>query len=194
VIDCVIRHWPLIAQVGLGVFALGVIWICLPLIWGAPWIPARLGVVKEMLHGADVQPGQKVVDLGAGDGRIVIAAARLPGVQAVGVEIDPIRCLIANGMIVLLGLRDKAHVRWGNMFDMDLADADVVTLYLWRSTNRRLAASLAARLRPGAKVVSHHFPVANWIPVAVDRRRRIYLYEIGNTQLDIRAMLTQEEM
>ena len=162
-IDWIVRHWQLIAQVGLGIFFLGSAWVCLPLIWGAPWIPARARVVKKMLHMADVQLGQKVVDLGAGDGRIVIAAARLPGVQAVGVEIDPIRWLIANALIMLLGLRDRARVHWGNMFDFDLSDADVVTLYLWRSTNRRLATRLAERLRPGVKVVSHHFPVANWV-------------------------------
>jgi SAM-dependent methyltransferase len=150
-------------------------------------------VAKEMLRMADVQPGAKMVDLGAGDGRIVIAAARLPGVQAVGVEIDPLRCLVANGLIALHGLRGRARVHWGNMFDFDLSDADVVTLYLWRSTNRRLAPSLVERLRPGAKVISHHFPVANWIPLAVDPRERIYAYEIGNTGLDIRAMLTQGE-
>jgi SAM-dependent methyltransferase len=144
-----------------------------------------------MLRVADVQPGQKVVDLGAGDGRVVIAAARLPGVQAVGVEIDPLRCLVANGLIALRGLRGRARVHWGNMFSFDLSDADVVTLYLWRSTNKKLAPSLIERLRPGAKVVSHHFAVANWTPVAVDPRERIYVYEIGRTGLDIRAMLTQ---
>lgn len=191
--DGIFRLWLLIAQVALGVFFLGATWVCLPLIWGAPWIPIRARVAREMLRMADVQPGQKVVDLGAGDGRIVIASARLPGVQAIGVEIDPIRCLAANGLIALCGLRGTARVYWANMFDFDLSDADVVTLYLWRSTNRKLAPSLVERLRPGARVVSHHFAVANWIPVAVDPRERIYVYQIGNTGLDIRAMLAQKE-
>jgi SAM-dependent methyltransferase len=193
VVEYIVRHWILIVQVGLGIFYLGAAWICLPLIWGAPWIPAQADLVKKMLQQADVQPGQKVVDLGAGDGRVVIAAAHLPGVQAVGVEIDPVRCLIANVRIALLGLRSKACIQWGNMFSFDLSDADVVTLYLWPSTNRRLTARLAEQLRPGAKVISHHFPIATWTPIAVDRRERIFVYEIGNTELDIRAILTQKE-
>jgi SAM-dependent methyltransferase len=176
----------------LGLFSLGGMWICLPLIWGAPWIPARMRVVKKMLEMARIQPGQKVIDLGAGDGRLVIAAARLFQAQAIGVEIDPARCLIANLLIALRGLRGKARVHWGNMHDFDLSDADVVTLYLWPSTNRRLAAKLAS-LRPGTKVVSHHFSMANWIPTMVDVQERIFVYEIGKQELDIRAMLKQKE-
>ena len=192
--DFVARYWPLVTQVVLGVSFLGTAWIYLPLMWGAPWIPARMSVVKRMLQLADVQPGQKVIDLGAGEGRIVIAAAHAFKAQAVGVEIDPVRCLIANLLIALRGLRSKAHVHWGNMYSFDLSDADVVTLYLWPSTNRRLTTKLASQLRPGAKVVTHHFSMLNWIPTAVDTKKRIFVYEIGKQELDIRAMLTQKEM
>jgi SAM-dependent methyltransferase len=191
--DFVARYWPLVIQIVLGLSFLGTAWIYLPLMWGAPWIPARMSVVKRMLQLADVQPGQKVIDLGAGDGRLVIAAAHAFKAQAVGVEIDPVRCLIANLLITLRGLRDKACVHWGNLYDFDLSDADVVTLYLWPSTNRRLTTKLASQLRPGAKVVAHHFSMLNWIPTAVDTQKRVFVYEIGKTELDIRAMLTQKE-
>jgi SAM-dependent methyltransferase len=192
--DFVARYWPLVIQIVLGVSFLGTAWAYyLPLMWGAPWIPARMSVVKRMLQLAEVQPGQKVIDLGAGEGRIVIAAAHTFQAQAVGVEIDPVRCLIANLLIRLRGLRGKAHVHWGNMYSFDLSDADVVTLYLWPSTNRRLTAKLASQLRPGTKVVAHHFSMINWIPTTVDTKKRIFVYEIGKETLDIRAMLTQKE-
>jgi SAM-dependent methyltransferase len=192
-VDFVTRHWPLVIQITFGLSLLGIAWVYLPLMWGAPWVPARMRVVRKMLEMADIKPGQKVVDLGAGDGRFVIAAARSFQAQATGVEIDPIRCLIANALIALRGLHGRAHVRWGNMHDFDLAGADVVTLYLWPSTNQKLATKLSRQLRPGTKVVSHHFSVSNWIPVAVDTRDRIFVYEIGRTELDIRALLAAQK-
>jgi cyclopropane fatty-acyl-phospholipid synthase-like methyltransferase len=142
-----------------------------------------------MLRLADVQPGQRVVDLGAGDGRIVIAAALLFKAHAVGVEIDPIRCLLANTLIFLLGLRDRAHVYYGNMFEFDLVGADVVTLYLWPSTNQRFRQRLTEQLRPGAKVVSFKFTFYGWTPISPDGSKDIYLYEIGNTEPDMWAAL-----
>jgi len=192
VVDLVISRWPLIIQIVFGFSLLGIAWVYLPLLWGAPWVGTSRRVVGKMLRMADLKPGQTVVDLGAGDGRIVIAAARSFGAQAVGVEIDPLRCLLANMLIALRGLRGRARVRWGNMFDFDLSDADVVTLYLWPSTNQRLARKLRDELRPGARVVSHHFSVANWIFADVDQRDRVFVYEIGKTDLDICAMLAQK--
>jgi SAM-dependent methyltransferase len=191
--DFVARYWPLVTQVVLGVSFLGTAWIYLPLMWGAPWIPARMSVVKRILQLADVQPGQKVIDLGAGEGRIVIAAAHAFKAQAVGVEIDPVRCLLANLLIALRGLRGKARVHWGNMYNFDLSNADVVTLYLWPSTNRRLTTKLASELRPGAKVITHQFSMLNWVPTAVDTKEKIFAYEIGKTELDIHTMLAQKE-
>lgn len=136
---------------------------------------------------ANLQPGQRLVDLGSGDGRIVIVAARRFGAQAVGVEIDPLRCLFANTLILALGLRDRARVIYGNAFDYDLAQADVVTLYLLQSTNQQIKARLLDQLRPGAVVVSHTFSFEGWVPVAIDERRRLFLYEIGNTGSDVKT-------
>jgi SAM-dependent methyltransferase len=174
------RH-PLLVHIIFGLAVFAFVSAYLPTLWGAPWAPTSLRTVRHMLRLADVQPGQTVVDLGAGDGRIVILAARRFGAQAVGVEIDPLRCLIANALIVLLGLRGRAQVVHGNMFSYDLAQADVVTLYLLQGTNQRIQSRLAAQLRPGARVVSHAFSFSGWTPVAIDERRRLFLYEIGNT-------------
>lgn len=183
--EFLLLHWTLITQlvIGLSLFAVG--WSCLAVMWGAPWIPSSSGTVKKMLSMAEVKPGQQVVDLGAGDGRVVILAAKLFGAQAVGVEIDPLRCLMANALIRVRGLHRQAHVYHGNLFDFDLTQADVVVLYLWQSTNQKLKARIDEQLRPGAKVVSHSFSMSGWTPVALDDTKGIFMYEIGNVAADV---------
>jgi hypothetical protein len=185
--DFIVSYWPLVIQTVLGVFLFACAWVYMPLLWGALWIPTPRRAVRKMLHMAGLQSGQKLVDLGAGDGRIVIAAARWFKAHAVGVEIDPLRCLIANSRIWLLGLRDRAHVYYGNLYEFDLADADVVTLYLWPSTNQRLRARLLKQLRPGAKVVSYRFPFYGWTPItpADHHATGILVYEIGQSEPDL---------
>jgi precorrin-6B methylase 2 len=168
-------------HVVLGAAALALVSTYLPTLWGAPWAPTSLDRVDRMLRLADVEPGQTVVDLGAGDGRIVIRAARRYGAHGIGVEIDPLRWLMATLAIRTLGLRGQARVVRGNMFSYDLGQADVVTLYLLQGTNQRLKPHLSEGLRRGARVVSHAFTLEGWTPVAVDRQQRLYLYEIGNT-------------
>lgn len=158
-------------------------------VWGAPWVPSSLRTVRKMLDMAQLQPDEKLVDLGAGDGRIVILAARSYHARAEGVEIDPLRWLFANLLIRVLGLGDRAHVHLGNMFDFNFSDADVVCLYLLQSTNQRLKARLAEQLKPGARVVSHSFSISDWAPIALDDRGGIFVYEIGNTDSQVRIQL-----
>jgi hypothetical protein len=193
--DFIVSYWPLVTQIVLGAFLFACAWVYLPLFWGALWLPTPRRIARKMLQMAGVQPGQTVVDLGAGDGRIVIAAALRFKAQAVGIEIDPLRCLIANGLIRLLGLRDRAHVRYGNLFEFDLHNADVVTLYLWPSTNQRLRARLLEQLRPGAKVVSYKFSFYGWTPITPPDRahKGILLYEIGKSEPNLWAALEKDE-
>jgi predicted O-methyltransferase YrrM len=193
--DWIVAYWPLVTQIVLGVLLFVCAWIYLPLLWGALWLPTPLRTVKRMLRLAHVQPGQTVVDLGAGDGRIAIAAALWFKAQAVGVEIDPLRCLIANTLIRLLGLRDRARVVYGDLFEFDLAGADVVTLYLWPRTNQRLRSRLLEQLRPGTRVVSYKFPFYGWTPITPDDRGRqeILVYEIGRSEPNLWAALESEE-
>jgi SAM-dependent methyltransferase len=183
----ILEYWPLITRIVLGAFLFACAWIYLSLPWGALWLPTPWRVVVEMLRRAGVQPGERVVDLGAGDGRIVIAAALLFKAEAVGVEIDPLRCLIANTLILLLGLRKKAHICYGNMYEFDLTGADLVTLYLWPSTNQRLRSRLIEQLRPGARVASYKFAFYGWTPVNATqgRRRDILIYEMGVSEPSI---------
>ncbi|MFZ5917870.1 MAG: SAM-dependent methyltransferase [Chloroflexota bacterium] len=150
----------------------------LAVLWGAPWAPTPRRTREAMLRLADIQPGERVVDLGAGDGRLVMAAARLYRAQAVGVEIDPLRCLVANGLIYLGGLQHRARVVWGNLFDFDLQGADVVLLYLLQHTNSQLWPKLAQELSPGARVVSRSFTLPHWTPAAIDEELGLFLYRV----------------
>jgi cyclopropane fatty-acyl-phospholipid synthase-like methyltransferase len=157
------------------------LWVYLPVLWGAPWVPGSMRVIRRMLELAEVKPGQMVVDLGAGDGRIVIIAARSFRAKAAGVEIDPLRWALANLGIRILGLRDRAVVRLGNMRSFPLEGADVVTLYLLKGIKQELQDRLQKSLRPGARVVSHTFSMSGWTPTVLDERLGIFVYEIGRT-------------
>lgn len=177
----------ILVQIIAGVSILAAFWSYLPVVWGAPWVPTRASTIRKMLSMAALKPGQTLVDLGAGDGRIVIAAARDFGAQATGVEIDAVRCAVANGLIRLGGLRPKARVICGNMYAYDCRDADVVTVYLLQGTNQKLKDQLSRQLKPGARIVSHTFSMDGWVPIAIDDSKGIFLYEMGNTGQDVRT-------
>lgn len=186
--ESTIAQWVLLTQIILGVSIFAAIWSYLPIPWGAPWVPSSPSTIRKMLLMAGLQPGQVLVDLGAGDGRIVMTAARQFKAQAIGVEIDPLRCAIANGLIFLIGLRGKARVICGNMASYDCRDADVVTVYLLQNTNQKLKEQLSQKLKPGAKIVSHTFSMEGWAPIAIDDHKNIFLYEIGNTGQGVRTI------
>lgn len=156
--------------------------------FGAMWVPSSLTTTHKMLTLAQLEPSQKVIDLGAGDGRVVILAAQQFGANALGVEIDPLRCLFANGLIMLMGLRRQAWVHYANLFSFDLTDADVVIIYLTRASNARLKARLTEQLRCGTRVVTR-FAIPGWTAQIVSDRDLIFLYEIGNTGFEVETRL-----
>jgi tRNA A58 N-methylase Trm61 len=145
-----------------------------PYFTGAPWVPMPLDTARRMLQLADVRPGETVYDLGSGDGRVLIVAAREFGATAIGVEIDPLRTLISRSAMTLLGLRHCARVTRANLFDVDLSEADVVTVYLLPKANARLAPKLRSELKPGARVVTLTYPIPDWEPVVRDGGIHVY--------------------
>jgi SAM-dependent methyltransferase len=146
---------------------------------GAPWAPTHRTRVRRMLDLARVRPGEVVYDLGSGDGRILLAAARRYGARAVGVEIDPLRYALTRAAVAIVGLSGLVAVRFGDLFRADLSEADVVTCYLWQDTNDALESKLASELRPGARVVSHRYTFPGLRLVDADPRELVYVYEIG---------------
>ena len=121
-------------------------------------------VVNEMLRLANVTADDVVYDLGSGDGRIVIAAARDRGARGVGYEIDPALVRQATEQARRLGLAERVTFRQTDLFQADLGPATVVTLYLGNEPNRRLRPKLLSELRPGSRVVSHAFDMGDWVP------------------------------
>jgi SAM-dependent methyltransferase len=136
---------------------------------------------------ADVQLGETVYDLGTGDGRALIIAAREFGARAVGIEIEPVHCAVAWLQALFRGALARVSIRRGNLLDTDLRDADVVFLYLTPAYVERLRPRLESQLRPGARVVSLSFPFEGWQPTDVDIGHLIFLYhmppEPGNMEM-----------
>lgn len=116
----------------------------------------------EMLKMAGLKQGEILYDLGCGDGRILITAARDFGAYAVGVELDEGRAKEAREKVSNLGLEDKVKVIHGNILDLDISPADVVTLYLTTSANEKLRPKMERELKPGTRVVSHDFTIPGW--------------------------------
>ena len=150
-------------------------WIVTGLL-GAPWVPTSAETVNEMLSMAGVNSGEVVYDLGSGDGRIIIAAAKRFHARSVGVELNPLWVLWTRLKVAVLGLRGKTKVIWGNFFNVDLSKADVVTLYLIQNSNDKLEPKLKEQLKPGSRVVSHVFTFYDWHPVKANPNSQIYLY------------------
>jgi SAM-dependent methyltransferase len=123
----------------------------------APYVPTPQQIVEAMLALARVGPGDVVYDLGSGDGRIPITAAEKFGARGVGIEIDPFMVSQAEGNRARSSARDRVRFITGDLFDADLTEATVVTLFLFPKINARLVPKLRRELRPGSRIVAHHF-------------------------------------
>ena len=144
-----------------------------------PYVPTPQVVVDEMLRLADVRADDFVIDLGSGDGRIPITAAANFGARALGVDIDPGRIADSHANAKAAGVTDRVTFRQGNLFDLDLSPASVVTMYLLPEINRKLRPRLFQTLRPGTRVLSHDFDMGDWQPDrTVSVQRRIFYWVI----------------
>ena len=134
----------------------------------APYLASPMPVVRRMLMLAEVKPGEIVYDLGCGDGRIVITAAKEFGAYGVGIEIRRDLALKAMKAVEEAGLTDRVKIINANFFDIDISEADVVTLYLTTTANMKIKPKLERELKPGARVVSHEYEIPGWTPVLID--------------------------
>jgi hypothetical protein len=140
------------------------------------WVPTPDDVVERMLRMAQVTPNDYVIDLGAGDGKIAIAAARKFGARALGIEYNPDMVKHAMRNIEKAGVAGKAKVVQGDIFASDFSQATVVTMYLLPALNIKLRPQILA-MRPGTRVVSHSFTMEDWEPdetSATDGRRAYF--------------------
>lgn len=144
------------------------------------YVPTPQEVVDAMLKLAKVSGSDVVYDLGSGDGRIPITAARVYGARAVGFDINPVRIAEANANLKAAGVGDKVRFVEGDLFEQDLSEASVITLYLLPSLNLKLRPTLW-KLKPGTRIVSHSFDMGDWKPEATEtiNGRTIYLWIVG---------------
>ena len=134
----------------------------------APFVPSPIPVIQHMLQLAELKPGEVLFDLGAGDGRTVIMAARTFSARAVGVELREDLAKKALSTIHDNGLADRVTIVNGDMFNVNLTSADVVFLYLTTSANEKIRPKLETELKKGVRVVSHDYEIVGWKPVKVD--------------------------
>ena len=146
----------------------------------APYVVSDYEVVEAMLDIADVRPGDYVIDLGSGDGRILIAAARSHGARGLGVDIDPARIRESTANARAARVANRVEFRRQDLFETPLRDADVLTLYLTQDVNLRLRPRILAEMRPGTRVVSHDFNMGDWRPDQSERigTASVYLWVV----------------
>ena len=144
------------------------------------YVPTPQAVVDAMLALADVTSSDVVYDLGSGDGRIPITAAVKYGVRALGVDLDPKRIAEARENAEKAGVTDRVKFEQQNLFETDIGQAQVLTLYLLQDINMRLRPRILERMKPGSRVVSHAFDMGDWAPdhFEVFDSRRVYMWTV----------------
>jgi len=143
--------------------------------WGAIYVPTSNEKVEKMINLLEIKPGQLAADLGAGDGRLLIALAKA-GAKAYGCEINPFLVLLAKKNIKEAGLEGKAFVFWKSLWNQDLAEFDAVVVYGMRHMMGKLEKKFENELKPGAKIASNYFVLPRWRPIKVTDK--VYFYTI----------------
>ena len=153
----------------------GVIFVfLLPPFLGAPFVPTPKNTLNIMIKLADVKPGERAVDLGSGDGRIVIALAKA-GARAHGFEINPLLVVVSKWRIWRAGLSGKAFIHWANLFSIDFSEYEIVTVYGLMGVMKKLENKIKNNLPVGGRIVSHAFKFPNWH--FVTNEEAVFLYK-----------------
>lgn len=149
---------------------------------GAPWVPTPMKRVRRMLELANIGPGDRVYDLGCGDGRLVQEAAKTYGADAIGLELSPL--VYAMARIRNFILRSKAQILLKDFRKVNFSNAKALTFYLLPEVLKVMGPKFAAELKPGTRIVSYAFQIDGWTPTHIEERDRenslgrIFVYEI----------------
>ena len=152
--------------------------VILPIFFGAPWHPLMPGTIRRILRFAEVQPGETVCDLGCGEGRVLITAAKEFSARAIGVEIDPLKTLLARLLRKINGVDDRVNIVRGNLFDFDPGSADVLYLYLTHQAMDKLFPEILKKLKPSVRIVSYRFCLRGMTPEKVSEDKTLFLYQL----------------
>jgi len=149
-----------------------------------PYVPSPQSVVSDMLRYADVGPSDFLIDLGSGDGRIVLTAAKVFGARGFGVEIKDELVRLSNETAQKEGLADRVRFMKQDLFKTDMSQATVITMYLLPDTVNLLKDKFLNELRPGTRIVSHDYPLTGWIPekyVQMDLEDKVQISGVTTT-------------
>jgi ribosomal protein L11 methylase PrmA len=152
--------------------------VVLPIFFGAPWHPLMPATIRRILRFAEVRPGETVCDLGCGEGRVLITAAKEFSARAIGVEIDPLKILLARLLRKINGVDDRVNILRGNLFDFDPGSADILYLYLTHQAMDKLFPEILKKLKPSVRIVSYRFCLLGMIPEKVSEDKTLFLYQI----------------
>jgi hypothetical protein len=160
------------------IFILALLWILVPAFHGLPSRPTKPDRIRKALKLVDLQPNETLYDLGAGDGRVLLIAAREFNAKAVGIEVGPVQCALIWLRTVAGGLNSQIQIQWGNFFKTDLSKADVIYIYVTSTEVAKLAPYLDKQMKPGSRVVSISADFPEWEPSAFDEENLIFSYEM----------------
>ncbi len=147
-------------------------------IFGAGYDPTPQKIAMKMLEMADLKKKEILYDLGCGDGRFLILGAKKFGARGIGIDISPLRYTWAKINVKLNNLSDKIKIKHGNFFKFSISDADVVALFLFEPTNRKLSEKFKKELKPSARIVSYYWKIPGLKPSEIDKKYHIYLYKM----------------
>lgn len=173
-------------------FILILLWILIPALYGLPPVPTKPDRIRKALKLANLQPDEVFYDLGAGDGRVLVIAAREFGARAVGIEVGPIQCAWIWLRASSSGFGDKIQVKWANFYKADLREAGIVFVYATSKELMNLAPHLESQLKPGAQVVSISADFPEWEPSDFDERELIFIYEMPPAKGNITSFLLKK--
>ena len=150
-----------------------------PAMFGAPWHPISRGDLNRALDFCDAQAGEHIIDLGSGDGRVLITAAKNYGLVGTGIEIDPIKVWLANLRVRFAGVQDKVKIVRANIFDTDYREADLLFIYLTHQALDQLFPKILEQLKPNVKILCYRFCIQGMAPDKVNANKTLFLYTLN---------------
>ena len=153
--------------------------VVLPIFSGAPWHPLLPGTIRRILNFAEIKQGETICDLGCGEGRVLVTAAKEYSARGVGIEIDPIKVGLARMLARFKNVDQQVKITRGNIFEFDPQDADVVYLYLTHQAMDRLFPEILKKLKPTVRIVTYRFCIRGMTPEKVSADKTLFLYQLS---------------
>jgi len=169
----------LISIFAIGAALLLAVMVIVPALFGAPWHPISRRDLKRALDFCEASAGERIVDLGSGDGRVLITAAKDYGLVGTGIEIDPIKVWLANLRLRFAGVQDKVKIVRANIFDTDYGAADLLFIYLTHQALDKLFPDILEQLKPNVKILCYRFCIQGMTPDKVNAEKTLFLYTLN---------------